>query len=275
MFCNLLHNPQVRHLIALGADLDLPTCDEIEAFLRDGLQETELLGAPLRRDHRHRAHVPRRRGLRRRAPARAAELPRARQALHARAWASALLAALDELPRATGRGAAGHASRSPSRCRTTTPSCPSDVGGHQVIRRTPGRGLGRARRAGPALRPSRGGQRPAARAAQRQGRDHASPARGRRRRRCASAGSRSDAFRAYQRRMFDADAATAPTTPTATASAGTSASTRCRRRSSACARTRRPATPTSRSGTPRIDLPRRAQQPRAWSRSSSGARRAR
>src|SRR4051794_21731183 len=49
MFCNLLHNPQVRHLIALGADLGLPTGHEIEAFLRDGLEESELLGVPLHR----------------------------------------------------------------------------------------------------------------------------------------------------------------------------------------------------------------------------------
>src|SRR3954452_22707385 len=49
MFCNLLHNPQVRHLVALGADLELPTVGEIEAFLSHGLEETELLGAPLRR----------------------------------------------------------------------------------------------------------------------------------------------------------------------------------------------------------------------------------
>ena len=88
MFCNLLHNPQVRHLIALGADLDLPTCDEIEAFLRDGLEETELLGAPLRRvvgtarsSRSPRASTP--------APARAPELPRARPAVHARAGGAA------------------------------------------------------------------------------------------------------------------------------------------------------------------------------------------
>jgi thymidylate synthase (methanogen type) len=49
MFCNLLFNPQVRHLIAIGEDLGLPTCREIEAFLADGLEDTELLGRPLKR----------------------------------------------------------------------------------------------------------------------------------------------------------------------------------------------------------------------------------
>jgi thymidylate synthase len=49
MFCNLLFNPQVRHLIAIGEDLDLPTCMEIEAFLSHGLEDAEMLGMPLKR----------------------------------------------------------------------------------------------------------------------------------------------------------------------------------------------------------------------------------
>lgn len=44
MFCNLLFNPQVRHLIAVGEDLGLPTCGEIDAFISRGLEEDELLG---------------------------------------------------------------------------------------------------------------------------------------------------------------------------------------------------------------------------------------
>jgi thymidylate synthase (methanogen type) len=44
MLCNLLYNPQIRHLIAVGEDLALPTVTEIEAFLEHGLEETELLG---------------------------------------------------------------------------------------------------------------------------------------------------------------------------------------------------------------------------------------
>ena len=98
MFCNLLHNPQVRHLIALGADLDLPTCDEIEAFLRDGLQETELLGAPLRRVVGTARVFPVAEGF---------DAERLRRALTFRALGKlstpglgeTLLAALDELPR--------------------------------------------------------------------------------------------------------------------------------------------------------------------------------
>lgn len=49
MFCNLLYNPQVRHLIAIGEDLGLPTCAEIAAFLERGLEDTEMLGVPMKR----------------------------------------------------------------------------------------------------------------------------------------------------------------------------------------------------------------------------------
>jgi thymidylate synthase len=49
MFCNLLYNPQVRHLIAIGEDIGLPTCREIEAFLAAGLEDTVMLGMPAKR----------------------------------------------------------------------------------------------------------------------------------------------------------------------------------------------------------------------------------
>lgn len=49
MLCNLLFNPQVRHLVAVGEDLGLPTCDELRRFIEDGLQDAELLGAPMKR----------------------------------------------------------------------------------------------------------------------------------------------------------------------------------------------------------------------------------
>ncbi len=49
MLCNLLHNPQLRHLVAVGQDMGLGLPDEIEAFLRDGLEDAELLGRPLKR----------------------------------------------------------------------------------------------------------------------------------------------------------------------------------------------------------------------------------
>jgi thymidylate synthase len=49
MFCNLLFNPQVRHLVALGQDLGLGAADEIEAFLAHGLEDAQALGRRLRR----------------------------------------------------------------------------------------------------------------------------------------------------------------------------------------------------------------------------------
>jgi hypothetical protein len=44
MFCNLLFNPQVRHLVAIGQDLGLGAAAEIEAFLEHGLEDSVLLG---------------------------------------------------------------------------------------------------------------------------------------------------------------------------------------------------------------------------------------
>jgi thymidylate synthase len=49
MFCNLLFNPQIRHLIAVGEDLGLPTCAEIQAFLDRGLEDAVILGRSVRR----------------------------------------------------------------------------------------------------------------------------------------------------------------------------------------------------------------------------------
>ncbi len=49
MLCNLLFNPQVRHLIAIGQDLGLSTCEELEAFLERGLEDATMLGAPVKR----------------------------------------------------------------------------------------------------------------------------------------------------------------------------------------------------------------------------------
>ena len=49
MFCNLLYNPQIRYLIAMGAELDVPTVTEIEAFLKYGLEEAAMLGAKVTR----------------------------------------------------------------------------------------------------------------------------------------------------------------------------------------------------------------------------------
>ena len=45
MLCNLLYNPQIRHLIAIGEEMNVPTVAEIEAFLRSGVEESMILGA--------------------------------------------------------------------------------------------------------------------------------------------------------------------------------------------------------------------------------------
>jgi thymidylate synthase len=49
MFCNLLFNPQIRHLVAIGEDLGMSTREEIEAFLEHGLADAEMLGVPVKR----------------------------------------------------------------------------------------------------------------------------------------------------------------------------------------------------------------------------------
>lgn len=49
MFCNLLFNPQVRHLVAVGEDLGLGVPEEIEAFLARGTERATLLGRTVRR----------------------------------------------------------------------------------------------------------------------------------------------------------------------------------------------------------------------------------
>jgi thymidylate synthase len=49
MFCNLLWNPQIRHLVALGEDLGLGAADDIEALLGHGLVDAEILGKPVKR----------------------------------------------------------------------------------------------------------------------------------------------------------------------------------------------------------------------------------
>ena len=49
MFCNLLYNPQIKYLVALGQDMGLPTCHEIEQFLEAGLEDGNILGQGLKR----------------------------------------------------------------------------------------------------------------------------------------------------------------------------------------------------------------------------------
>ena len=49
MLCNLLFNPQVRHLVAIGEDLGLSVATELGAFVERGCEDAQLLGRPLRR----------------------------------------------------------------------------------------------------------------------------------------------------------------------------------------------------------------------------------
>ncbi|HET6509279.1 MAG TPA: thymidylate synthase [Baekduia sp.] len=49
LLCNLLHNPQVRHLIALGTQAGPSTTDDLEVFFADGLEDDAILGRPVRR----------------------------------------------------------------------------------------------------------------------------------------------------------------------------------------------------------------------------------
>lgn len=48
MFCNLLNNPQIRHLVSAGQDL-ASCAPEIEAFLARGTEPATILGKPMRR----------------------------------------------------------------------------------------------------------------------------------------------------------------------------------------------------------------------------------
>ncbi len=137
MFCNLLWNPQVRHLVAIGEDLGLATAAEIEAFLAEGCEDTELLGRRLRRI----------RGTERLFPADPAfDEARLRRTLTFRSFGRfstpgvgrEVLAHLEQLP-------AVAAEPLPERVRVHIDMAvpenytylPSQVGAHQVVRRRP------------------------------------------------------------------------------------------------------------------------------------------
>jgi hypothetical protein len=152
MFCNLLFNPQVRHLVALGQGLGLGASREIAAFLEHGLEDATLLGRPVKRI----------RGTDRVFPA-VAEFDEARLRsslsfhelgkLSAAGVGERLLLLLGELPRADGPGAVepgragepGCSSGRRERVRVAIPvgisedhtRLPSDVSAHQVLRRAP------------------------------------------------------------------------------------------------------------------------------------------
>jgi thymidylate synthase len=139
MLCNLLFNPQVRHLIAIGQDLGLPTCDELDAFLERGLEDATMLGAPVKRI----------RGTGRVFPAIAEFDERRLRArlsfsylgkLSSERLPSALMGRLRELPRDPGDS--GHPA--PERLRVAIEAAsgagsrrPSELAAHQVTRARP------------------------------------------------------------------------------------------------------------------------------------------
>ncbi|MFI5009610.1 MAG: thymidylate synthase [Solirubrobacterales bacterium] len=146
MFCNLLFNPQIRHLVALGQDLGLGASGEIAAFLERGLEDATLLGRPVKRI----------RGTDRVFPAVASfDEARLRSSLsfHELGRLSVpevgerLLRLLEELPRAASPSTAepGGAAPGRERVRVAIPMgvsddhtrLPSDVTAHQVLRRGP------------------------------------------------------------------------------------------------------------------------------------------
>jgi thymidylate synthase (methanogen type) len=52
MMCNLLYNPQIRYLVAIGEDLEdrgVTTIKELEAFFQHGLEESRMLGTKVLR----------------------------------------------------------------------------------------------------------------------------------------------------------------------------------------------------------------------------------
>lgn len=135
MFCNLLFNPQVRHLIAFDQKLNQHSCEEIEGFLEHGLEKAKLLGAPM-------LHIPgTTRYLR---PGGGLDVA----ALRARLTFTYvgepsdddavrdLIRLLDDLPRASGSSPPPrqHAEIPPPHPREHRPS---NVASHQVVRTTP------------------------------------------------------------------------------------------------------------------------------------------
>ena len=131
MLCNLLFNPQVRHLVAIGQDMGLPTCAEIEAFLRDGLEDAEVLGRPMRRV----------RGTQRLLPV----VPQFDAARLQRSLSFRYLGRISELGSDVARAVASlpRLDEASERVRVEVPAAddggyrPSHVSGHQVIRRRP------------------------------------------------------------------------------------------------------------------------------------------
>lgn len=133
MFCNLLFNPQIRHLVAVGEEMGQPTVEELKAFLEYGTEKTFMLGATVLRIT----------GTDRIFPALDEfDAKRLRQTLSFR-----YLGRLGELSQQLGTYLSSlphYQDDSPERVRVTIPpavpddySClPSDITSHQIRRRT-------------------------------------------------------------------------------------------------------------------------------------------
>jgi thymidylate synthase len=136
MFCNLLYNPQIRHLVAIGQDLGLGAAGEIAAFLERGLEDAEMLGRPLKRV----------RGTERVFPA-VAEFDEARLRetlsfhelgkLGSPQLAERLERLLHELPRSDDAPSERIHVAIPMALPDTDAQRPSQVAAHQVVRRAP------------------------------------------------------------------------------------------------------------------------------------------
>jgi len=136
MFCNLLFNPQIRHLVAIGQDLGLGAAEEIAAFLEHGLEDTEMLGRPLKRI----------RGTERLFPA-VPEFDEARLRetlsfhrlgkLSSPQLGERLERLLDELPRAEDAPGERLSVTIPTASSTGDQTRPSQVAAHQVVRARP------------------------------------------------------------------------------------------------------------------------------------------
>jgi thymidylate synthase (methanogen type) len=137
MFCNLLFNPQIRYLVAIGEDLGLPTTDELDAFLERGLEEVSILGTIVHA-------IP---GTTRFFPVLANfDVKRLQQQLTFRHLgkltgddaAGKLARYLDSLPRLpSGENADRRRVEIPAPIGDDYAYRPSDVAGHQVARRRP------------------------------------------------------------------------------------------------------------------------------------------
>ncbi len=136
MFCNLLFNPQIRHLVTIGQDLGLGAGSELAAFLAHGLEDAELLGRPLKRI----------RGTERLFPA-VAEFDEARLRaslsfhelgpLSSRDLGERLERLLAELPVADGAPLERIRVAIPLQRPSADARRPSQVSAHQVLRRSP------------------------------------------------------------------------------------------------------------------------------------------